>query len=172
MPERGTGCVYLLPRGLRAFHGHGIGLLRDRRLAARPAPVVVQALARSHDTVRLVTCRVRPADPSHRRMAGATPGMVEPTVTHVDVPPSFNVALIYPTGLSAGRPPGCGAARPCPTDSSRADSCRHWDTVRIQLRGDCAGRGAHLARLLVRAAGLRSRAEDAAAVGYGQLRLV
>ena len=72
--------------------------------------LVREAVARSHDPVRAVARRVRPAHHTVRCVARTAAGVVEPVAVHVDRAAAVAVAIAHAAGLPARGPLDSGRA--------------------------------------------------------------
>ena len=127
-------------------------------LAADAALVLVQAVARSHDTVRAFARGVRAADDAAPTLGSAGPGVGSPAVADVDLAALVAVALVHATRLPARRfaVRQDSAAR----QASAPPQARHSaaDDVGIRDGGDVSRRHGAVAAHMVCAGRERSRA--------------
>src|SRR6185437_13495003 len=121
----------LLGRG-HPDRGAGTGGVPDRRMAARPAGLDGQAVARSHHPVRPVAGGVRPDNTARGRVASRAGGLVGPAATYVDPAPPLTVEVLHTSRL-----PTRGFARRAPAQARSPDppwTHRNGDAGRLRLR--------------------------------------
>ena len=98
---RGGLRLCVLCRRLRSRRRARARCVRDRELASDAALVLVQAVARPHDTVRAVARGVRAGDDGQATLGSAGPGLGRTALPDVDLAALVAVALVHATRLPA-----------------------------------------------------------------------
>ncbi len=148
MPKRRPVRLPVLLGRRRAGDRAGYGVVRDRGLAAGRGRVVREAMARSHDPVRIVARSVWPADLVHRRVASPARSVVAAAHNYVDGPAFVAVALLHSACLPARGSAWCATPQARHADPQRPDARRCGGQLCVRAGGKLADHRARIAGVL------------------------
>src|SRR5437762_10893746 len=118
-------------------------------MAAEHGPLVCEALARSHDSVRVVARRVRTRDAPGRRLASAARYLVAAAAVHLVDSPPLVLAVVHAAGVSTRRRHASRRGRSRAAAPSRPRDVGADDPMFVRHRATGAGAGSSVGVVVV-----------------------